>query len=84
MARYKGYNYDQAKFLPISFSRQILPGTFEYTLSHIVDHELNLSAFDARFNNDETGAPAYDPAILLSRPLRGVFLQTRWASGETP
>ena len=65
MARYKGYNYDQAKFLPISFSRQILPGTFEYTLSHIVDHELNLSAFDARFNNDETGAPAYAPAILL-------------------
>lgn len=65
MARYKDYNYDQLKLLPISFSRQILPGTFEYTLSHIVDHELNLSAFDARFNNDETGAPAYDPAILL-------------------
>jgi transposase len=65
MARYKDYNYDQLKLLPISFSRQILPGTFEHTLSHIVDHELDLSAFDARFNNDETGAPAYDPAILL-------------------
>lgn len=65
MARYKDYNYDQLKLLPITFSRQILPGTFEHTLSHIVDHELNLSAFDARFNNDETGAPAYDPAILL-------------------
>lgn len=33
MARYKQYNYDQLKLLPISFSRQILPGTFEYTLS---------------------------------------------------
>ena len=65
MARYKHYNYDQLKLLPISFSRQILPGTFEYTLSHIIDHELNLSVFDARFNNDDTGAPAYDPAILL-------------------
>ena len=65
MARYKQYNYDQLKLLPISFSRQILPGTFEYTLSHIVDHELNLSRFDARYANDETGAPAYDPAILL-------------------
>ena len=65
MARYKDYNYDQLKLLPISFSRQILPGTFEHTLNHIVDHELNLSVFDARYNNDDTGAPAYDPAILL-------------------
>ena len=65
MARYKYYNYDQLKLLPISFSRQILPGTFEHTLNHIVDHELNLSVFDARYQNDETGAPAYDPAILL-------------------
>ena len=65
MARYKHYNYDQLKLLPISFSRQILPGTFEYTLSHIIDHELNLSRFEARYANDETGAPAYDPAILL-------------------
>lgn len=38
MARYKQYNYDQQKLLPISFSRQILPGTFEYTLSYIIDH----------------------------------------------
>lgn len=65
MALYKHYNYDQQKLLPISFSRQILPGTFEYTLSHIIDHALNLSRFDARYANDETGAPAYDPAILL-------------------
>jgi len=30
-----------------------------------VDNELNLSVFDARFNNDETGATAYDPRILF-------------------
>ena len=65
MARYKQYNYDQQKLLPISFSRQILPGTFEYTLSHIINHELDLSNFAARYANDDTGAPAYDPAILL-------------------
>jgi transposase len=65
MARYKDYNYDQAKLLPISFSRQILPGTFEHTLDYIVSHELDLSVFDARYANDDTGAPAYDPAILL-------------------
>ena len=52
MARYKDYNYDQAKLLSVSFSRKVLPGTFEYTFSHIVDHELNLSDFDVRYAND--------------------------------
>lgn len=65
MARYKEYGYVQTKLPPVSFHRQILPGTFEYTLNHLIDHEFDLSAFDARYSNDETGAPAYDPAILL-------------------
>ncbi|HQU16821.1 MAG TPA: transposase, partial [Gammaproteobacteria bacterium] len=51
--------------IPIAFKDQILPGTFEYTLSHLVDHELDLSSFDERNDNDETGRPAYDPALLL-------------------
>ena len=29
MARYKDYSYEQGKFIPISFDKQILPGTFE-------------------------------------------------------
>ncbi len=65
MARYKDYCYEQGKMIPISFREQILPGTFEYTLSHLVDHELDLSVFDQRYNNDDTGRPAYDPALLL-------------------
>jgi len=65
MARYKPYSYAQGKFIPIHFENQILPGTFEYTLNHLIDHELDLSLFDQRFRNDGTGAPAYDPRILL-------------------
>ena len=65
MARYKHYDYTQAKLLPVTFSHQILPGTFEYTLHHIVENELDLSIFESKYKNDETGAPAYDPAILL-------------------
>ena len=65
MARYKEYDYRQGKFIPISFDKQILPGTFEYTLNYLIDNELDLSVFDARYSNDDTGAPAYDPAILL-------------------
>lgn len=65
MARYKPYSYAQGKFIPICFDKQIHPGTFEYTLNHLIDHELDLSIFDNRFKNDDTGAPAYDPKILL-------------------
>jgi transposase len=65
MARYKHYCYEQGKMIPISFREQILPGTFEYTLSYLIDHELDLSAFDERYSNDDTGRPAYDPALLL-------------------
>lgn len=65
MARYKDYNYDQSKLLPINFSEQILPGSFEYTVNYLVDHELDLTVFESRYHNDETGCPAYDPAILL-------------------
>ena len=65
MARYKAYSYDQGKLIPIYFSDQILPGTFEYALNHIVDNELDLSIFLDRYKNDDTGAPAFDPAIFL-------------------
>ena len=65
MARYKHYDYKQTKMLPISFDRQILPGTFEYTLNYLIDEKIDLSVFNERYKNDETGAPAYDPAILL-------------------
>ena len=65
MARYKEYDYSQGKFIPIHFDRQILPGTFEYTLNYLIDNEIDLSVFDSRYINDEMGAPAYDPAILL-------------------
>jgi transposase len=65
MARYKGYDYSQGKFIPIHFDKQILPGTFEHTLHYLIDNEIDLSFFDERYKNDETGAPAYDPAILL-------------------
>lgn len=65
MARYKEYSYDQGKLIPVYFKEQILPGTFEHALNHIIDHELDLSIFIPRYRNDDTGAPAYDPAILL-------------------
>ncbi len=65
MAKYKPYSYAQGQFIPVFFNKQIQKGTFEYTLNYLIDSELDLSIFDLRFKNDETGAPAYDPRILL-------------------
>jgi transposase len=65
MARFKPYDYHQMKLVPVSFERQIRPGTFEAALSRLIDDAIDLSVFEARYRNDEVGAPAYDPAILL-------------------
>ena len=65
MARYKSYSYDQKTLIPIDFKEQVLPGTFEYALNHLIDKEFDLSIFEDRYKNDETGAPAFDPAIML-------------------
>jgi transposase len=64
MARYKEYCYEQTKLIPVSYDKQIVPGTFEYALNTIID-EMDLTRFEDRYGNDATGAPAYDPAILL-------------------
>jgi len=71
MARYKPRDQHLSKLLPVSFDAQVLPGSFEYALSWLIDHEIDLSVFDARFNNDDEGAPAYDPGVLLKIVLYG-------------
>ena len=70
MARY----YDVAsdlRFVALDLAEQLRPGTFEHALNYLIDHELDLSHFDARYRNDETGAPAYPPAMLLKVVLFG-------------
>ena len=64
MARYKAID-TSPKFLPVVLSEQLLPGTFEHALNHLLDYEVDLSGLDERFRNDATGAPAYPPAVLL-------------------
>lgn len=64
MARFKPI-HKGLKLLPVDFDRQVIPGSFEYALCHLVDSELDLSAFHARYKNDVEGASAYDPAVLI-------------------
>jgi transposase len=65
MARYKHQDYNQTKMIPLCFADQIQPDSFEYTLNHVIDNDLDLNVFAKRYRNDTNGAPAYDPAILL-------------------
>ncbi len=64
MARYKHID-TSPRFIAVDLQRQLLPGTFEHALNHLLDHEIDLTGFDARFRNDITGATAYPPAMLL-------------------
>ena len=64
MARYKPQDHNSL-LLPVVLSEQIIPGSFAFALNYLVDHELDLSALDARFKNDEVGASAYDPRVML-------------------
>ena len=73
MARCKPYDLNQAKMIPLSYADQIVEGSFEHALNEIVEEHLDLSVFEKRYVNDDTGRPAYDPRVLLKVVLYGYY-----------
>lgn len=65
MPNFKRYNYNQDAMVVINFEEQLQPGTFEFTLHHLIEDHIDLSAFHEKYQNDGGGRSAYDPAILL-------------------
>ena len=63
MARYKPIDMSP-RLLPVVLESQLVPGSFAHAVHHLVG-ELDLSAFDAHYRNDEVGASAHSPAMLL-------------------
>jgi hypothetical protein len=57
MPRYKPQDFNSL-LLTVVLSEQIIPGSFAFALNNLVDSELDLSALDAKFKNDDTGASA--------------------------
>jgi hypothetical protein len=49
MARYKHID-TCPRILIVDLQRQLLPGIFEYAVNHLLDHELDLTGFVARFS----------------------------------
>jgi transposase len=65
MAKFKTYDYRQRVLLPVSLEDQLMPGTLEFAIYTLVEKRLNMSIFEGKYRNDETGRAAYDPKILL-------------------
>ena len=73
MARYKPYDLQQGKMIALSYADQVMPGSFEYALDEIVEKYLDLSLFDKRYRNDDTGRRAYDPKVMLKIVFYGYY-----------
>ena len=65
MPNFKKYSYDQSAMVVINFEQQLRPNTFEFTLHHLIDNHIDLSAFYVKYKNDGGGRTANDPAIML-------------------
>ena len=81
MATFKPYNYDQMIMIPIALKDQLEPGTLEYAIHELVENNIDSSIFEKRFQNDDTGAPAFDPKIMLKIIL---FAYSRGIIGSRP
>lgn len=64
MARYKWID-TSPRFLAVDLAKQLLPGSFEHAVHHLFEHEIDLGGFAARYRNDQNGALAYPPGMLL-------------------
>jgi transposase len=64
MPNFKPLDYSP-RFLAVDLSRQLVPGTFEDALHQLLEHEIELPEIEARYRNDEVGASAYEPRVLL-------------------
>ena len=71
MAKYKSYNYSQEVLIPVSLEDQIMPGTLEFAIHTLIETRMDMSVFDEKYRNDETGRSAYDPKVLLKVVLFG-------------
>lgn len=64
MAHYKLVDRSP-RLLPVDLGAQLIPGSFEHALDYLIEAEIDLAGIEKRYVNDQTGAPAYDPVVML-------------------
>ncbi len=70
MARYKPTNRNQSKLVIVSHDKELEPGTLEHTIDFVIE-KFDLSTFNERYKNDNTGRKAIHPKTLLKIILLG-------------
>jgi len=65
MPNFIHYDYNQHTMIVINFLDQLLPGSFEHAIHHLIDNEVDMSVYFSAYKNEKNGRPAYDPSILL-------------------
>lgn len=63
--QFKECDKSQGQFISVIPDEQITEGSFDETVQLLIDHVLDLSDFEADYNNAKGGAPAYPPSVLL-------------------
>ena len=81
MARYKPYDPNQSRLVPVTLSEHIYEGSLEEAIHKIVEEQIDLTKLDSLYSNDDTGRPAIHPKVLLKVILLGY---ARGISGSRP
>jgi len=71
MAKFKRYDYSQKVLIPVSLEEQLVPGSLEFAIHTLIETRMDMSVFENKYKNDETGRSAYDPKVLLKVVLLG-------------
>jgi transposase len=71
MAKFKRYDYSQKVLIPVCLEEQLVPGSLEFAIHTLVESRMDMSVFEDKYRNDESGRSAYDPKILLKVVLLG-------------
>jgi len=64
MARFKYTDNSQGQLMVVNLKDQLLADTFEWTIDYLIN-KMDISLFEQNYHNDEKGAAAYSPRILL-------------------
>jgi len=83
MARYKHTEAKngQGLFLSVNLKEQLLPGTFEYMLNDLIGKRIDISMFDKNYKNDQTGAKAIPPSVLIKLIIYGYLKGVKSSRG---
>lgn len=77
MKNFKPANYNQDTMIVLNFLEQIEQDPFAFTLHHLIEHEIDLSAFHEHYHNERGGRAAYDPAVMLKIILYAYYKRVR-------